>query len=176
MADNRARQRTDDAAATAQQNQVAAGERASDTWGANHSEEFKDAAVRLNGEIVIRFHAADSGQTLDERAKAVQERLNTLTAGSDYTSLHSGTQVSVAALSIVTVVAIDGEPVIFFNGHRLVTVTRADAKANGSNSPFGLASDWATALREGAMATHVRGAERRFEAQTASQPSSDSHV
>ena len=110
-------------------------------WDAAHVNSPDYPTIRLDGKALMRFRSAAGGYTAVQRCDMVQSRLVTASSGLDYGSLTS-----------VTTAAVGGDSVIYLAGQQLVTVTRADARANGSESAVDLANSWATNLRQ-ALAT-----------------------
>ncbi|MBI5834688.1 MAG: hypothetical protein HZB16_20505 [Armatimonadetes bacterium] len=159
--------------AAAVQNNSADRIEAADTKAAREANDFSDATIRLNGVEVMRLKAWAGGHSPMQRARIVQERLNRASSGLNYASLNAGTQTFVADKSQVFITQTGAESVIFLRGVQLVTVTRADAAANGSNTTIGLARTWAENVRDGADASHLRGARNRADESRATPRTSD---
>ncbi len=89
--------------------------------------------IWLSGYLLLRIRTAAGGYSVEERVNAIQARANNL--------LRLGQSVPV-----VTVTTAGRDAVIFAGGKLFITVTPADAKANGT-TPERLAEVWAQRLR-----------------------------
>ncbi len=128
--------------------QSAAAERIEDihqnaaAFEASHPGALDHPAVRVGGVAIMRFRTAAGGYTALQRREMVQARYVTASSGLDYTSRIS-----------VTTGTSGGEAMIYLAGHKLVTVTSADAAANGGGNASDLADVWAANLRHALAVT-----------------------
>lgn len=89
--------------------------------------------VYLNGRQILKFRVGANGLTPQERWTMFMKKLQTI-------------ELPYVDASDVRIVTVNGAPTIRLAGKNLVTVTSADAQANGTN-PRTLAGIWANNLR-----------------------------
>lgn len=95
----------------------------------------QEGDVELGSYVLFRMRCPSGGQTVADRAAAVQQRVNDLLTSEGIN------------LSTVKVVSMGKEAAIYVAGNLLVTVDECTARAN-KTTPIGLAKTWADRFKQ----------------------------